>query len=84
MNINFTLNEMKEYLEKLGYECRFEEEEEDYYCNGTQSETRKYAVWNLYYYGTPMTNIGFTRQFGTQRLETVFRDELKKRLLKLT
>jgi hypothetical protein len=82
MTLIFTFEEMLKSLEKIGYECRMEEEIETIDYNGHEQH-KAFKVWNCYYKGNLMTELGFDRLGGTQRLERVFKYEVSKRILGL-
>lgn len=78
MNITFTFAEMKSCLEKLGYELRLDTEDDLVF------EDEKWRVWNAYANGKLITTPEqFPRLYGTHRLERLFQDLLKEKLLRL-
>jgi hypothetical protein len=83
MMLQFSFNEMMSALERAGYECRLEDEVEIRDYPGGREEHRPFKVWNIFYKGNKMTEAGWERLGGTQRVERVFRMELQKKLLNL-
>lgn len=81
--MTFSWYEMVSSLERLGYEIREEIIEHEIHHNGLQTEVAKYKCYQVYYRGQLMTGEGFEGRYGPQRVEAVFRDELKKRMLNL-
>jgi hypothetical protein len=77
----YNLQEMTSALEKIGYTIKLEKEMEtvSYYHNQTDEVERN--VYNCYYRGERI-NL-FDRQFGAKRVEAVFEQELRKRVLSL-
>lgn len=82
MILQFSFQDMLTALEKIGYECKLEEEVEVIDFPGG-SEERPFKVWNAYCKGNKMTDAGFDRLGGTQRIERIFKMELTKRILNL-
>lgn len=82
MTLTFDFKEMRESLTRIGYEIREEFVEEEYHWNGIQSEIRRYKVWNVYKNGV-LLDVGFSGVYGHKRVEGIFKEELRKRVLSL-
>jgi len=82
MTLQFTLSEMISALERIGYTIK-EEQEIEHINHPGFTEERPYKVYNCYYRGNLMTDIGFERLGGVQRIERVFRYEVQKKILRL-
>jgi hypothetical protein len=82
MNIQFTFDDMRSALERIGYECKLEKETEEI-CYVGGSEFKEFYVWNLYYKGNKVMDTGWENLGGSNRLERVFKNEVHKRILLL-
>lgn len=76
--MNFTLEEKIEALTRIGYEIR----KEEVLVEDRNELPSKHVLYNVYYHGQEMMNWA-TRHFGTYRVDWVFEEELKKKMLRL-
>lgn len=79
MNISFTLTEMSESLERLGYTIKLEKEIQSVSVYHNAFEEVERNVYKVYFKGNEIKCDGY----GTSRIEYVFNKELHKKLLKL-
>lgn len=79
MTLNYTLQQMKTFLERSGFECKLELETKSY-SYGEIEQPFEFHVWNVYYKGEIVSN-HMESYGGTKRLELIFEQEFTKRLL---
>jgi hypothetical protein len=80
ITLGYTTEDMISSLQRIGYEVKFEKEN-TYVTYFNHEQPIEKAVYNCYYKGNRMDM--FDWKFGTGRLEMVFEQEIRKRILSL-
>lgn len=81
-SLTFSLQEMIQSLEKIGYTIKQDKEVVTFRTYHDQTEDKEVNIYNAYYLDDPKpmcTHAGH----GTRRIEAAFEFELKNKLLKL-
>lgn len=83
IQLNFTIKEMTDALERIGYTVKLERVEPDWYDTRADEDIPSGRQTYMVYYGNQCVTNGakFARLYGVDRLEEIFTIELKKRLV---
>lgn len=76
--MNFTLEEKIEALIRIGYEIK----KEEVFVEDRNELTEKHILYNVYFHDEEMMTWA-TRNYGTYRVDWIFEEELRKKLLRL-